>query len=116
MYGRTTLRRPEKCAECQAELIRTSEMYLCCPNGHGKLVSNFAGRYGTARREIKAPAVAWGKAVKAYDRAAKKLADWVPSGWQPITLRRATAEEEATGTFGGFFGRPVVFPAEPAVA
>lgn len=27
-----------KCPQCGAELVRTSERYAACPNGHGKLV------------------------------------------------------------------------------
>lgn len=26
------------CSECAAPLVRTSELYWACPNGHGKLV------------------------------------------------------------------------------
>ncbi len=53
-----------KCAECQAKLVRTSERYLCCPQGHGRLVPNHGGRYGKARLEDVQPAVAYEKALK----------------------------------------------------
>lgn len=29
-----------RCPECGTALIQTSERWLCCPHGHGKLVAN----------------------------------------------------------------------------
>jgi len=63
-----------QCAICQAELIRTSERYACCPNGHGKLSpwpSHKSGR--TLAAEDKKIASAWEKAFRELERAEKRL-------------------------------------------
>lgn len=68
------------CEECKAELIRTSELYYCCPNGHGKLFAAIGEcRFGTAKREAHRSANLFAKALPRYLRAAKKLANWKPT-------------------------------------
>lgn len=39
------------CAECGAEMIRTSESWLVCPHGHGKLIPAPDCRPAVAQRE-----------------------------------------------------------------
>ena len=60
------------CPECQAELIRTSVQYLCCPNGHGKLIGNFDynGRVMGEKHE-------WTAKLKRFDRDLKKWTDYL---------------------------------------
>src|SRR5579859_264895 len=67
------------CPECGAELVRTSERYECCPNGHGKLLpcQRFGFRQGIAKREDVTAANLFARAVKAYDRT-RNLAGWEP--------------------------------------
>lgn len=91
----------DPCKECGAELIRTSERYCCCPNGHGKLVSfrsdwrsNYRNifRPGIAKREDAKPASLFAAAMKRYDRVARMLANWRPS---ELLCLLPPAEQEA---------------------
>ena len=63
----------KKCDWCGGELIRTSELYCACPNGHGKLVSNgYGGRRSVVLKERNHAGIQFSKYVKAYDRSVRK--------------------------------------------
>ncbi len=41
-----------ECPTCKAPLCRTSVSYLCCPNGHGKLIQEHEGRRSAERENM----------------------------------------------------------------
>lgn len=63
----------ETCETCRAMLIRTSNLYLCCPNGHGKLVPNADGRKPAALPDCKQ---AWKRWCKWFDQHERNLFDF----------------------------------------
>jgi hypothetical protein len=58
------------CDECKVELIRTSEEWYCCPEGHGKLVRAQDCRPGTALRERN-------RLLTAFERALPRWCRWL---------------------------------------
>ena len=70
IYGRHEFGQP--CITCKAELIRTSEEYWCCPNGHGKLHNAQDIRLSVAERERKRLWAGFDKALRAWTKWLKK--------------------------------------------
>lgn len=66
-------------------MIRTSHLYLCCPDGHGKLVQCWDGIDPT--REIQALANRWSKAINAQRRRVRAATKSKPKPKRLIMIR-----------------------------